>query len=306
MQSIGVMHHPRLQIEGLPELGSWYGRQRRFARLSTPQGVVLEIGEGGFFGLSGLPSRQDYGVQARRHLAQALELTNAFLASFYSSLLREQNAAIGMMAATFSDVFSLRSLDSGPTAFGGPRGAIDVMFYLRGDVSLPGDTHHLSIHQGVVESTLKEMSGLLAHDVDEATTLAALYLEAVVAAHSHSYARSLVLAWACAERCINRLWADVVEAEVSRGPNGSSRKKRLEDGRTFNAAVIIEWLWSAGRISEKGFANLVIARRARNNWMHGLSAVTPEEAEAALLAVDELYPCIGLPTRLRHGGYMLI
>ncbi|TPW34423.1 hypothetical protein [Oecophyllibacter saccharovorans] len=94
--------------------------------------------------------------------------------------------------------------------------------------------------------------------------------------------------WIVVEQLISFLWKKyIVDPTLVNDPN-SSRRKQLEDRRTWTASTRIEMLTQKDVIPLECFKALATARRARNKLHHEGTHPTKEDAQAAYKGLIEL------------------
>ena len=112
----------------------------------------------------------------------------------------------------------------------------------------------------------------------------------VTAAHGHAYrqrpAECLLFAWMSCEQLLSHLW----EENVVSGALDREHRSRLQDGRTYSAAVQAESLRLLGVIPTEAYDLVTAARSQRNKLAHN-GALKPNAIKVAL---DALYAILGL------------
>ena len=97
-------------------------------------------------------------------------------------------------------------------------------------------------------------------------------------------APALVFLWSTCESLVGRLWNDHV---VPKGA-GISGRKRFIEGNGWQAAHMIELLYQTNVISDNLYAELNIARTARNHLSHRGTSPKLEECKGALRSAFKL------------------
>jgi hypothetical protein len=122
-----------------------------------------------------------------------------------------------------------------------------------------------------------------------------LYLRGWRAYQDHNYGQSLVNMWTVSEQLIQELWKQYIRDNRQRESDGQAvnfitgkRKERLEDERTFTAAVVSEILSLTEILPFELYRALSTARKARNDWVHDLIPVSYEVAAEAGKAAEQL------------------
>ncbi len=114
---------------------------------------------------------------------------------------------------------------------------------------------------------------------------------------------SLAIGWTACEQLISEEWkqllADIDAKRTGEAKLTRDRKKKLL-GRDYTASVMVEMLESHGRLSDRLYKNLEIARKARNNWAHDMSVPSGTEVWACQQATQELLARKGIHLRLQQ------
>lgn len=100
------------------------------------------------------------------------------------------------------------------------------------------------------------------------------------------FSNALLLAWMASEKLIGELFSKYLSAEEK---FKGKRRKKLKDGRTFSAAIVLEMLELGGSIEEDLYKKLEEVRQARNKWIHSLDTVSSELASQSLRSSEELF-----------------
>lgn len=118
------------------------------------------------------------------------------------------------------------------------------------------------------------------------------------------FGESLSVGWTACEQLISEEWKLLLDSsDASRNQEQKitrDRKKKLL-GRDYTASVMVEMLELHGRLSEKLYRNLEIARKARNNWAHDMLVPSGAEAFACQQAIQELLARKGIQLWLQPG-----
>jgi hypothetical protein len=142
----------------------------------------------------------------------------------------------------------------------------------------------LPISVEVVQAAAVDLSDLVERHGDDGIMLVDLYLRASKAFQDHNHSLSVIDYWTVVERMVNELWDAMIKDESITG----QRRERLEDSRTFTAAVMIEILALLKRIATDLYEDITKVRQARNRWMHTLKTVTAEDAILANTVCERL------------------
>ena len=139
----------------------------------------------------------------------------------------------------------------------------------------------ISERQGTVRlSDLRTTTDKLAEIMDafpsDGLLLLDLFLRGSKAYQDHSYSSCLITNWAITEKLLQELWAKYqVDNRIRDGKPfiTGQRLKRLQDGRTYTAAIIAEILSLSSYIDDGLYIDLGNVRKARNDWMHSLKGM---------------------------------
>jgi hypothetical protein len=118
-----------------------------------------------------------------------------------------------------------------------------------------------------------------------------LLLRASKARQEHNHAHSLTTYWTVIEKLQQRLWTQLQhDHQIRKGETfiGATRRKRLNDGRAFTAAVISEVLSLMGYLPFDLHEMLDLVRKSRNDWMHNLKVPDGSDARTASEAAQAL------------------
>lgn len=119
--------------------------------------------------------------------------------------------------------------------------------------------------------------------------LAEMILHAFALHSSGQLESSLVTAWTVAERCLNELWDQYIKRQRDRGVTKVSRDRRDKlRGTAFTASVVSEILSLAGELSHEDYERMALVRRKRNNWVHELTTIEPDDAAAAIVLAQAM------------------
>lgn len=125
---------------------------------------------------------------------------------------------------------------------------------------------------------------------DIAASLPVLVADAYWNFSAHAFSSAQANAWIVTERLLNFRWDEYVGSLAD-----TKRKRRLNDNRTYSAAVKTETLLAVGRISPELHALLEDARTQRNALMHS-TIVSEAGALAAMLAMHGILESVlGVP-----------
>jgi hypothetical protein len=135
----------------------------------------------------------------------------------------------------------------------------------------------LPISAAVVEAGATDLSDVIERHVENGIMLVDLFHRASKAYQDHDHSLAVINYWAVIERLVNELWNVMIKEESITG----QRRDRLDDSRTFSAAVMIETLALLSRIPSDIYEDITKIRQARNRWMHALKAVDADDSRIA-------------------------
>lgn len=119
--------------------------------------------------------------------------------------------------------------------------------------------------------------------------LAEMILHAFALHSSGQLESSLVTAWTVAERCLNELWDQYIKRHSDRAVTKVSRDRRDKlHGTAFTASVVSEILSLAGELSHEDYERMAVVRRKRNDWVHKLTTIEPDDAAAAIVLAQAM------------------
>ena len=115
---------------------------------------------------------------------------------------------------------------------------------------------------------------------------------------------SLAIGWTAYEQLVSAEWKHLLSSSDGGRPEQAKitrdRKKKLL-GRDYTASVMVEMLELHGRLTDKLYKNLEIARKARNNWAHDMTVPSRGEVWACQQAIQELLARKGIQLWLQPG-----
>jgi hypothetical protein len=123
----------------------------------------------------------------------------------------------------------------------------------------------------VMTKTADDLSHLIEEWGTDGLLLIDLFMRASKAYQDHNYSAALINHWAITEKLLQELWSKYQDDNKQRDGEDfitGDRRKRLQDGRTFTAAVISETLSFADYIPHKLYVKMGKTRKARNDWIH--------------------------------------
>lgn len=139
----------------------------------------------------------------------------------------------------------------------------------------------------VINDSLSLLVSIMQHPDQNSLLLINMFAHACKAYQDFNYSFCLVTCWTIAEQLLQRLWGRYIDEQRRKDIEvegkkvsiiSKDRKSRLEDGRTFTASVIAEFLAFENVISFQTYDLLSAVRTARNNWVHKLREVNSTQA----------------------------
>src|SRR6266536_286403 len=231
----------------------------------------------------------DFEKQASAILNRTLVM-NAFLAFFYTNEHRLSQFERDRMVVTPELVISMHGDGMG---FGTQRVSQLVLSSYESTYrpQVPAIFDDRIMFRGkpvpleVVAKTADELDQLLASDTSDGLLLADLFLRSSKSYQDQNHSFALIINWTITEKLIQELWQVYQRDNKDRDGRRfitKERAKRLDDGRTFTAAVITEMLSFAQYISAELYADICIVRKKRNDWIHSLvSGISSDDARKA-------------------------
>ena len=315
--AIGFYHDPPIFLGEVPfDTQTRRVSFDRFAveaiRLELAEGLVVNASVQGQFGFdfsavtrSGIgaapTNHDDFESWAESVVARTMVM-NAFLAFFYSRLISAEQRIMERMVISPNLTIPMERL-GGPLEGGtsnahvshlmssGLPGTYMIGIHPDGDRRLVGRVHAPPIRLETVRSAASDLSDVLDKFGEQGVALIDIFLRASRAFQDHNQSLSLVNYWTVAEQLINRLWKQFQSDNASRDDVmfiDTKRRKRLNDSRTFSAAVVCEILSFQGYIDNDLYDDIVAVRRARNNWMHSMQKVRSNDSYIANRVCERL------------------
>ena len=144
----------------------------------------------------------------------------------------------------------------------------------------------------IVEAALNDLSAVTGAAHPDGLALLDLFQRAGKAYQDHNHASAVITYWGVIERLLQEMWSEFQAANVQRDGSDfitGERRSRLNDGKTFTAAVITETLSFVSLLPLDVYAKLNKVRKVRNDWMHGTKTrVSGGEARTAAGACEEM------------------
>lgn len=238
------------------------------------------------------------------------QVMNSFLALLYTNEIVLQRHLRRRMVVTPELVISMQGLDDSGRGFGNTTVAHLAMSsfpatYQQGPAALMDDRLRRigpPVPLAVVEKTLADLSHLMADHEADGVQLVDLFLRASKAHQDHNYSAALINYWAISEKLLQERWQTYQQENRERDgqPFISSRRKNvLNDGRSFTASVIAEFLSLANIIEFELYEKITAVRQARNKWMHSLTPTigSADARTAGEICEALLYDARGLELR---------
>jgi hypothetical protein len=228
------------------------------------------------------------------------QVMNAYLAFFYTQRVTIDKATQECMVVTPEIIIGLRSFENtGEASFGNQRVSHLAMSrypITYGKLGPSGSdpriqNRGLPVSSDCIEYAAQDLFALVETYGEAGVLLVDLYLRAAKAFQDHNFSLSLITHWTVIERLINELWAKLQADHASKDGKvfiDGKRRERLNDGRSFTASVMSEFLSFLGYLPKDVYDDMTAVRRVRNNWMHSMKAVSLEEAETARSVCERL------------------
>jgi hypothetical protein len=148
------------------------------------------------------------------------------------------------------------------------------------------------LKEKVLDIAIDLFSALWPNRDEKTFTFVDLMLAAHVAHFNLRYAEALSTSWLISETLISMLWSDYINQNRQRNDEvfiSGKRAENLAEGRNYSASVQIEVLSLLNEIPYQTYQALTSARKARNDWIHGLEHVTVEQSDKAIVIAEELF-----------------
>jgi hypothetical protein len=148
----------------------------------------------------------------------------------------------------------------------------------------------------VVTQSFEMLDKILQHSEADALDLVNLYARSCKAYEDHDYSLCLATAWTVIEKLLYYFWEGYLNhLNGTRQPApgrakfiNSKRKDNLIKGQNYSASIVIEILSLTNTIPASLYEELMVLRKARNNWIHELKAPEWETAKDAVLKAAEM------------------
>jgi len=231
---------------------------------------------------------------------QRTRIMNAFLGFFYTHRTLIDNWSQECMVVTPEVVISVQSLDNTlEGSFGNDRVAHLAMsrYPVTYSQALPNSFDSRISNRGgpvsaaCVEAAADALSDLISTYGDAGVLLIDLYLRALKAYQDNNFSFSLITYWTITERIVNELWQKLQSDFKTKDDEifiDGPRKKRLNDGRSFTASVMSEFLSFLEYIPKDVYDDMSSVRKVRNDWMHSLRPVSLDDAKLARNVCERL------------------
>lgn len=240
----------------------------------------------------------EFKIQAETVLRRT-NVMNAYLAFLYTNEIVMKNYGRDCMVITPELIISMNSLDKDDMGFGNThvsRLALSSYPSTYQDLLHPTFDDRISmrgmpVDLSVAEKTASDLNILINTTGLDGILLADLFVRASKSYQEHNYSFSLIINWAITEKLLQELWTRYQEENTLRDDKvflSKDRKKKLNDSRTFTAAVISETLSLANYIDYDLYEKLSIVRKVRNDWMHKQIAASSSDGQVAMDVCEQL------------------
>ena len=312
----GFYHDPPLWVGTVPvnfsskvPIVDWTQLRRLAFRKVLANGIEIKVTIEGLFAFDFstwppaalIPSPPDRtkpfdGVPSfEERAAVVLERTlvmNAFLAFMYTRDLRHGSLARKIMTVTPEVLISMVNIDT-ISGLGSQR--VSQLYLLASQAENSSSNEYLfadervmgriGIAKEIVEMAADDLAALMRAYPEDGVLVADLVLRAGKAGQDHNYSAALITYWAITEKMLQELWQKYQDDNRERDGKpfiSNVRKKRLNDGRNYTAAVISEILSLVGYLDIELYHEISYIRVKRNDWMHNLGGkISNEDAAKA-------------------------
>lgn len=165
-------------------------------------------------------------------------------------------------------------------------------------------TQRRVLEVGVVAHSFESLDHILNLESGRYIPIVEAAYQSVCRSVEHRAGESLAIGWTACEQLISNEWKQLLDSSDSNRTADSKltrdRKKKLL-GRDYTASVMVEMLELHGRLTEKLYKNLEVARKARNNWAHDMAVPSGGEVWACQQAIQELLARKGIQLWLQRG-----
>jgi hypothetical protein len=258
--------------------------------------------------LSGQRPKDETPTEALiRTRAAKMPLLNAHLACLYTASGRLQALSPPKMIISPEAVIAMESFEEdggttmderfGAMMLGRWHGAYLNLAYPK-DIPTNLDwrlSRGITFEVDTVAESFRLFDEILLHPAPDTLVLVDLYARGCKAYEDANFDLCLITAWAVTEKLLHQLWERYLDdnrrKEIAGGTVtfvNTGRKKRLEDNRTFSAAVISEILSLVSYLPLPLYQDMTEVRRARNDWVHGLKPVSKETAAKAIRVAERI------------------
>jgi hypothetical protein len=230
---------------------------------------------------------------------------NAFLGFFYSNELNTAHFARQCMVVTPELRLPLDSLDGNSGMGFGNQSVAHLAMSRFASSYRPGLPIMMDgricfrgapVGTDIIDQALTDLDTVIRSEDKDGLGLLELFLRSGKSYQDHNHALAVINYWAIIERLLQELWTNYQKINEQRDGEvfiSGGRKKRLNDGRTFTAAVITETLSFGGLLPLDLYTKLNRVRKIRNDWMHGTKlGVTGPEARVATEACEGMFKLV--------------
>lgn len=287
---------PGFKPQDLPGLDTFGDEEVVSKKLKS--GIDVRVTQDGFFTfdfsdtIPGAPDQTNVEFDDLVGLARRrVQAMNCYLACLYTSIVEIDGYSMTKMLVTPRSLVAVRE-DS--MSFGGPDawGSFAHRYQKTRGVNATGLlTRHNVLSLEVLDRSFELLDLLLLEKDDNLLVLTELLLRSVAALEDHDFPLGLVTAWAVCEFLTQRLWQVYISHNSERkGVRflDAERVRRLKDGRTYTAAVILEVLSLEDVLPLSLYKRLTTVRTARNGWLHQLRPIGREDAQQSVEAAQEM------------------
>jgi hypothetical protein len=251
------------------------------------------------------------------------QVLNAHLACLYTAMFRRHGWVVEKMLVTPADLIKLESLDGQDMAFNDNRVAWLALSrfpstyaqHISPRFDLRLQSRGVLVHREAVEDSLELLATILEHENEDALLLVDLLARSCKTFEEGHHSVCLTESWTVTEKALNLMWSRFLDENRGRTVEvgGCSvpvidkrRGEILEDHRSFTASVMAEVLCFANVLPHALYQGLSDVRKARNDWMHRLRAVSMQAARLSVRVAQEMLKVvegIDLDVPLKPGLY---
>lgn len=147
--------------------------------------------------------------------------------------------------------------------------------------------HRREVELDVIAYSFKLLDRILTTKFDLLPIIEAAYM-AAIRQTEHRLGEALILAWGASEQLLSHEWNKLQLLK-------SKNVVQVPQGKLPSAATMIKQLFHEGRLEQKLYDSLELARKARNDWVHKM--ITPKAAESGA-AINSILALVKLTSKI--------